>query len=394
MTDAVSSGGRKAIVAGHACLDIIPQLVHDQLAFTPGTLAEVGPATVSTGGCVSNTGLALHRLGAPVELVARIGNDDIGRMLEAALRKQGASTAGLNVSSTDHTSYSVVISPTGGDRMVLHYSGANDNFTSQDIDRALEARASLLHFGYPPLMRRMYEDGGDELACLFGKAKTAGLITSLDMAYPDPARPSGRADWAGILRRTLPCVDIFLPSYDELIRMLEADRSPGWTSTHGTSNQEPTPWTLERLSQIVLDMGAGMVAIKLGECGLYLRTSGASRLAQLGRGLSGEAWATRELWVSVFQVQVVGTVGAGDATIAGFLYAVLNEMSPESACHTACAVGGCNVEAVDALSGIRPWSQIEKRIADGWAHAKWPGHEGWTEISPGVFAGPFDGVAK
>ncbi|MCK4602884.1 MAG: carbohydrate kinase family protein, partial [Phycisphaerae bacterium] len=57
----------QVVVAGHICLDIIPtfsELKGDlAAAFVPGNLINVGPAVTATGGAVSNTGLALHRLG-------------------------------------------------------------------------------------------------------------------------------------------------------------------------------------------------------------------------------------------------------------------------------------------------------------------------------------------
>jgi hypothetical protein len=57
-----------AVVAGHICLDVIPDLATSQdgfeQRFRPGHLVEVGPAAIATGGAVSNTGLALHKLGA------------------------------------------------------------------------------------------------------------------------------------------------------------------------------------------------------------------------------------------------------------------------------------------------------------------------------------------
>jgi hypothetical protein len=33
----------------------------------------------------------------------------------------------------------------------------------------------------------------------------------------------------------------------------------------------------------------------------------------------------------------------------------------------AVAVGACNVEAADALGGIRPWEATVARVAEGWA---------------------------
>ena len=69
------------------------------------------------------------------------------------------------------------------------------------------------------------------------------------------------------------------------------------------------------------------------------------------------AWADRELWAPCFQADVVGTAGSGDATIAGFLSALLRDMPPEDAVNAAVAVGACNVEAADTLSGVRPWNE-------------------------------------
>jgi sugar/nucleoside kinase (ribokinase family) len=63
---------------------------------------------------------------------------------------------------------------------------------------------------------------------------------------------------------------------------------------------------------------------------------------------------------------VVGTTGSGDATIAGFLSAFLRGMSPAEAINAAIAVGACNVEAADALSGLRSWDETLDRIRGGW----------------------------
>ncbi len=81
----------------------------------------------------------------------------------------------------------------------------------------------------------------------------------------------------------------------------------------------------------------------------------------------GPTWADRELWAPCFKVDVVGTTGSGDATIAGFLTALLRDASPETAMTMAVAVGACNVEAADALSSVRSWEDTARRIAQGWA---------------------------
>ena len=123
------------------------------------------------------------------------------------------------------------------------------------------------------------------------------------------------------------------------------------------------------MGQQLLDMGAKVVALKLGERGLYLRTADTGVLSQMGRGQVGDVseWSERELWMPCFAVDVVGTTGAGDATIAGFLAGLLYGMSPEMSLENACAVGACSVEAVDATSGIPTWSKVAVRLAKGWS---------------------------
>ena len=68
----------------------------------------------------------------------------------------------------------------------------------------------------------------------------------------------------------------------------------------------------------------------------------------------------------IFVTSVAGTTGAGDAAIAGFLAALLRNLSPIEAVTLAAAVGACNVEAPDALSGIRGWAKTLARIEAGW----------------------------
>jgi sugar/nucleoside kinase (ribokinase family) len=65
-------------------------------------------------------------------------------------------------------------------------------------------------------------------------------------------------------------------------------------------------------------------------------------------------------------VNTIGTTGAGDCAVGGFLAAVLRGLSPEEALSMAAATGACNVEAADATSGVRSWSATMERIEKGW----------------------------
>lgn len=386
-----------AIVAGHLCLDIIPQIPAGQgglaALLTPGRLSTVGPAVLSTGGPVSNTGLALHKLGIATRLMGKVGDDLFGLAIRRIVEGFGPGLAdGMIVDPAVTSSYTVVVNVPGVDRIFLHHTGANDTFTAADVRYSLAEQARLFHFGYPPLMRAMYQDAGRELVALFRRVKATGCTTSLDLALPDPASPAGQADWAAILRAALPAVDICAPSLEELLYML---RREAYEAARVAGTLPVTPAVLDDLAGQLLTWGARIVLLKLGDQGAYLRTAGRPALAELGRAKPADldTWAGRELWAPCFQANLVGTTGSGDATIAGFLTALLRDLGPEDALIAAVAVGACNVEAADALSGLRTWEETQARIAAGW-----PQHEldlsayGWRRAARrGLWCSPGDG---
>ncbi len=374
------AGAAEIVVAGHICLDVIPAIHGSKKGqsigelLVPGKLVDIGPALLSTGGAVSNTGVALHRLGFPVKLMGKVGNDLFGDAILRILSGYGEALAdGMIVAPNEHSSYSVVISPPGIDRIFLHCTGANDTFTSDDVSSESLKGARLFHFGYPPLMRRMYEDGGAELERLLSGAKALGLTVSLDLARPDPDSPAGQADWQSILTCVLPYVDVFLPSFEEILYMLRPDKYRGLSELHGTT--ELLPFAdgplLGSLAEQLLSMGAALVGLKLGEHGLYLRTtSSMERLINMGlckpSSQQMDSWLDRELMAPCYKVEVVGTTGAGDCTIAGFLAWLSKGQSVEEVLLGAIGVGACNVEHADAVSGVPGWAELQTRIDSGW----------------------------
>lgn len=389
----------EAVVAGHICLDVIPLLVGGAVQFIPGHTAEAGPAIFATGGAVSNTGLALHKLGVSTRLMGKVGDDLFGQAILRIVAEYGQELAGgMVVAPGESSSYSIILSLPSADRMFIHAPGCNTTFGANDIRYDALSEVRLFHFGYPPLMERMYAGGGSEMVDMFQRIKAMGITTSLDLAMPDPASAAGRADWFAILSATLPYVDVFLPSVEEILLML---RRPVFEQLAAQSKQSRlldiiTPAMIMELGQALLDMGTKIVGIKIGERGLYLRTAHAGALVQMGRGGVADvaAWSERELWAPCFATQVAGTTGSGDATIAGLLMGVLRGMSPTETLAAACAVGACSVEAVDALSGLRSWPETAKRMASGWQRlplALEQSQAGWCwDDAHEIWIGPMD----
>jgi len=377
-----------AVVAGHLCLDIIPDLTGVGEAplsdlLRPGTLVEVGDAVLATGGAVSNTGLALHILGVPTQLMGKVGDDGFGRVVRSIVEGHGAGLAdGMVVDPATGTSYTVIINLPGVDRIFMHAPAANHTFGAGDVRYDIVERARLFHFGYPTLMRRTFQQGGEELVRMFGRVKQMGVTTSLDLSLPDPASEAGRADWGTVFARVLPNVDVFLPSIEETLFMLRPDtyRELLEAAPDGDLLPSVTSKLLHSVSEELLAFGVAIVGLKLGSRGFYLRTASEARLSGIGRAAPADPaeWAGRELWAPCFQAHLVGTTGAGDTTIAGFLTGLLRGLSVEEAVTMAVAVGACNVEAADALGGLQSWHETAARVAAGWArHDLTPDGEGW-----------------
>lgn len=364
------------VVAGHICLDVIPtfDVASSGLEglLTPGQLVEVGPAVTSTGGAVSNTGLALHQLGLRTRLMGKVGNDIFGQAIIDKLQVEDPELArGMIVDEDESSSYTVVISPPNVDRVFLHSPGANNSYRTSDIPRNKIRGARLFHFGYPPIMREIYADGGRQLAELFADLQEANIVTSLDMAQPDPDSEAGAVDWKSWLEHVLPHTDIYAPSFEETLLMLDRSRFDRMLedSMDTPMVERAEGELLAHLSDTLLEMGGTVIALKLGNQGLYLRTSTAEdRFAGLTDilDIDLDRWRGCELLVPCFETDVVGTTGAGDATVAGLLAGLLRGQSPEAAITSAVGVGAFSVQAADAVSGVTDWETVQTRIQGDW----------------------------
>lgn len=367
---------KKVIVAGHICLDVTPVFPAQSSTdfsdiLTPGKLLRMDGADIHTGGAVANTGLAMKLLGADVSLMGKIGNDAFGDIVYAALQKYDAEGGMIRTSSAS-TAYSIVLAVPGIDRIFLHAPGANDTFCATDIPQEALESAALFHFGYPPLMRSMYVDGGEELLAVLKKAREAGAATSLDMAAVDPESDAGKADWENILRKGLPYVDFFVPSAEELLFMLDRDKLDALRQRAGSGDMMEVLFPeedIKPLAERCIVWGAKVVLVKCGAAGIYYMSGNQDVLSQISSriGLDTAVWADREGFeASYIPERVLSGTGAGDTSIAAFLTALLNGETMEDALHLAAAEGASCVEAYDALSGLKSLDELKSKIKNGW----------------------------
>ena len=368
---------KKVIVAGHSCLDLTPifppgtkEVANPGELLAPGKLVQMEGVAINGGGAVSNTGIAMKLLGADVSLLTKTGTDTFGKVLKDIYAGFGVADSVISVEG-ERTSYTTVIAMPGIDRILLHDPGCNNTFSVDDVKRADLTGVSLFHFGYPPIMERMYLNDGAELVEMLKYVKSQGVAVSMDMAMVDPASKAGQADWLKILTEALPHVDFFVPSVEEICFMLDRPRYEEWSkrAAGGELVNILRKEDIAPLAEKCMELGSRVLLLKCGAPGLYYKTGSAVMMEKLHEltGINASDWTDREGFEnSYLPEKVLSGTGAGDTTIAAFLTAMLEGYSFERCIQLAAAEGASCVEAYGALEGIRSLEELEKRIDSGW----------------------------
>ncbi len=360
-----------AVVAGYLCVDMAPEFekrkgVSYAGLLRPGKLIETKGLHFSLGGAVANTGLAMKKFRQKTVLMGCVGNDNLGDLTIARLTAAGVKS-GVRRTTLAGTAYSIVIAPPGTDRIFLINPGCNKIFTAKEIDYGIVKKSRLFHFGYPPLMEGLWMKDGAELKKLLKKAKLTGAVVSLDMALPDPDSSAGKANWRKILSGVLPLVDIFSPSIEELIFMLEPKfyyrilkKSAGGDLLALIAKKD-----YARIAEKIIAMGVKILLIKGGHKGAYLRTGNLKGLNSSALRLSDRIGSPEGNWLKAFPVEAGrfrNASGAGDCAIAGFLTALLKDKTIIQAGKFAMMAGRDNLYGQDALSGLADWPRMEKLL--------------------------------
>lgn len=358
---------KRAVVAGSLGLDIIPVFPETASSsavelFAQGKFNDLNGTRLYLGGCVGNTGIAMHKLGVPITLVSKVGCDLLGQAIRMILSRQDASVRIEEVPDCNSTS-TVVIAPFGGDRILLHSRGASQTFVSADITPELLADAALLHFGYPTAMKYLYREDGAEFIRLVRRAKETGVTTAVDTSQPDPNSEAGQVNWRRVLEEALPSVDIFMPSLEELLFMLRRPVFDELNEKRGSSSMMDVIdfAVVPQLAGELLAMGARIVMIKLGKKGLYLRTADKAVLSGMGRALPDQAerWSGRELLCPPYFTDAIrSTTGAGDNAIAGFLAAFLGDYCPDQSLLLASANALRCIESYETTDRVIPLEEL------------------------------------
>ena len=366
----ITMNSRKTIViAGEVILDIAPAFLGEPVnrledRLIPGRAMLMGKCSIYAG-AMGNTALAVKKLGGIPVLAGRIGDDLFGKVFEQIMENEKVESA-LVVDPKADTPYSIGLSVPGIDRMFLYYPDAAWRFTEQDVSDALLCRAGILHFGYPMAMKRMYEEEGKETVSLLKRGREQGAVTSMDFCFIDEMEDGPHQNWRKILKNAGPYLDIFAPSIEELMYYIDRESYIRIQEAGGEFlDKIDLSKDVEPIADYLLKLGIGIVVIKCGIKGIYLKTASAARIHGIAEKLPicEEEWTDRRIRQPVYPVeQVASAAGAGDVTIAAFLLALQKGLDPETSLKLAAKAGARCVMSYDSYSNLIPLEELLKEI--------------------------------
>jgi len=258
--------------------------------------------TIGPGGKGSNAAIACARQGARVAVIARIGNDDFGRMALDLWAREGIDASMVEVIDGEPSGVAQILVYDDGDNSIAVAPGAGAGLGARQAD-AVAARLRQVRVVMAscevPLAATM---------AAFAHARSGGAFTLLN---PAPAQP--------LPDELVALSDLLTPNESELrlLADLRADATPG------------------DAAEVLLGRGAGAVAVTLGAAGCALFRRGQSPLHIAG-----------------YTMRVADTIGAGD-TFTGAMAAALARGAPlDEALTWANAAAALSVTGTGAIAGM------------------------------------------
>ena len=263
------------------------------------------------GGKGANQAVAIARLGYPVSMIGRTGDDAFGAQLRDGLSSAGVDISAISISEGSSGIAVIIVSPSG-ENVIVVTPGANGLVTPSDIDAHID---SIRNAGLVLTQLEIPLATVDHLTAV---CEHEGIPLMLD---PAPASELP----ASIIRRTR----WFTPNETEAGFYLK--------SPHAEYPKE--------MADSLLALGPEAVVLKLGARGAYL----ADR-----QGLAQQ--------IDSFPVHAVDTTAAGDAFNGAFAAALMLGNTPAEAARFAAAAAAISVTRPGAQPSMPTMSEVQQLL--------------------------------
>lgn len=303
--------GHDLLVVGSANADLVITVERRPSA---GETVLGSDLAVYPGGKGANQAVAAARLGARAGLIARVGDDEHGRLLTASLHAAGADTAGVLVGGAPTGVALITIDPSGDNGIVVS-PGANARLTPDDV------RAAARSLGAARVVSVQLEIPLDTVAVAVRAAAGAGARVVLNPSPPALLPPD-----------VLEACDPLVLNEPEARLLLRTAGNPA------AGADDPQEW-----ARALRAAGPRSVVVTLGGAGALV---------------AGPAGVLR---IPGVPVAVVDTTGAGDAFTGALAWRLAVGDTLEQAGRFAVRVGALTVTRAGAQGSFPTLAQVRAR---------------------------------
>lgn len=263
----------------------IGELLIDFVSTTPDVTLAAAPGFVKApGGAPANVAVGLAKLGIDAGFIGKVGSDAFGDFLRETLAQNSVNTDFLIADATARTTLAFVATRSDGMKDITFYRhpGADIQLSPDELDADYIQSAELFHYGSVSLSHSPSREATLEaIKCAKAGDALLSYDANLRLMLWDDADDAKRWIW-----EVMPYADVVKISEEE------------WEFIMGNVS-------FATGAKRILEGGASLVVVTLGEKGCYWT--------------NGRAEGS----VDGFAVNVVDTLGAGDAFVAAMLSQLL-----------------------------------------------------------------------
>jgi len=272
------------------------------------------------GGKGSNMACCAARLGARTRFIGKIGRDNFGEGFLSLLRREGIATDSVLYAQNQPTGVGFIVCGPGGSNLIVIDSGANGEFSLADVRSAAVTGVVLSPLEIP-------------LETALGGAQIAAQKGIPAILNPAPAQDLRQHDLSSVFALT--------PNEGEARVCLGLDTADSCSPA--------------KCARALLALGPPNVIV----------TTGAD----------GAVWASRDgLWhLPALRVEVVDTVGAGDAFNAGLAVGLAEGMPIERALAMGVTAASLSTRRRDTIESYPLREEVDSRVDEAVTRIeRWP----------------------
>jgi ribokinase len=308
----MQTGNRPVVVVGSINIDLV---ANTERIPVEGETVLGSDFQTHPGGKGANQAVAVARLGYPVRMIGRLGDDAFGSQLRAQLENAGVDVSGV-MTSPGTSGVAVIVVGRSGENCIVITPGANALLSPEDLDTHIDMIRSA---GVVLTQLEIPLETVQHLAKICAQEKVPLILD------PAPAKE--------LPQDLLRDVEWFTPNETEAAFFA------------GSLNGSADAGDPAAMAGMLMNKGLKGVVLKLGSRGAFI----ASR-----KGLAEP--------LASFSVNAVDTTAAGDAFNGAFATALLMQMDPVESARFAAAAAAISVTRPGAQPSMPTMADVKQLV--------------------------------